>query len=161
MENYSRMSQPQDAHAGVSSLIHRLSMDDLRALLQDSGFRVEVVTDEGGGRLLRSATSGLPFFVRFGNRAAADEAEAYVDFSFYSILRVEGEVPGSFADEWNATRRFARVHRSGDVLVVQMDVSVVGGVAREHIVRFTDIWDRLVNDLLRTLRDRLASPKQA
>lgn len=153
------MSQSPAANADSSSMINRISVDSLQSLLQERGFRVEMVTDESSGRQLRSATSGLPFFVRFGNTAG--ESEAYVDFSLYSILRIEGELPGHFSDDWNATRRFARVHRSGDFLVVQMDVSVLGGVAREHLVRLADIWDRLVNDLLRTLRDRLAPARQA
>ena len=51
------------------NLISKLSLDSLREALQQAGYRVETVTDPVANTpYLRSATSGLAFDVRPGNR---------------------------------------------------------------------------------------------
>lgn len=156
MENYSDADQQKVSSADLPSLLHALTVDGLRGILQGSGYRVELAADEAGRPQLRSASSGLPYFVRFGN--ATGGPDAFVDVTFYSALRIEGGPSPELPDEWNASRRFARLHRSGDLLILQMDVSVIGGATREHLIAFVDIWDRLLNDLLRVVRDRLSLP---
>lgn len=159
MENYSPAGEPQAKSEGVPPLLRAVGVEDLRAILQDAGYRVEALRDERGIPQLRSATSGVAFFVRFGNAAAG--AEAFVDVTLYAVLRLQGSLPGNVSEEWNATRRFARLHRDGGLIVLQMDVSVIGGVTRQHLSAHIDIWDRLLNDLLRLLRDRLVSAAEA
>ncbi len=115
------------------TIITHLTLDSLRDILQQTGYRVETVTDPVANIVyLRSATNGLAFDVRPGNRIAVD-GENFADTAFTAVLQVQGELPLDLVNRWNATRRFARLQLSQPFLVLSLDVSVTGGVASNHL----------------------------
>jgi hypothetical protein len=133
----------------------KLTLDDLRNALQQIGYRVEQVTDPIANLpYLRSATGGLAFDVRPGNRLA-DADGSFVDVAFTAVLQVQGELPLELVNRWNATRRFARLQLSQQFLVFCLDVSVAGGVTSNHLRAQIEIWDRLVQELISYLREEL------
>jgi hypothetical protein len=133
--------------------IAQLTLGHLRDVLQQTGYRVEEVTDPVANLpYLRSATGGLAFDVRPGNRLAD---EGFVDVAFTAVLQVQGELPLDLVNRWNATRRFARLQLSQPFLVFCLDVSVAGGVMPDHLRAQIEIWDRLVQELIAYLRDEL------
>jgi hypothetical protein len=135
--------------------IAKLTLDSLREILQQAGYRVETVTDPVANiPYLRSATAGLAFDIRPGNRLAGDE-QGFADLAFVAVLQVQGELPLDLVNRWNATRRFARLQLSQPFLVFCLDVSVAGGVAPNHLRAQIEIWDRLVQELIAYLRDEL------
>jgi hypothetical protein len=137
------------------TVIVKLTLDDLRAVLQQVGYRVEAVTDPVANLpYLRSATGGLAFDVRPGNRLA-DADDSFVDAAFTAVLQVQGELPLDLVNRWNATRRFARLQLSQQFLVLSLDVSVAGGVMPDHLRAHVEIWDRLVQELIGYLREEI------
>ena len=137
------------------TVILKLTLDDLRAALQQVGYRVEAVTDPVANLpYLRSATGGLAFDIRPGNRLA-DADDSFVDAAFTAVLQVQGELPLDLVNRWNATRRFARLQLSQQFLVLSLDVSVAGGVMPDHLRAHVEIWDRLVQELIGYLREEL------
>jgi Putative bacterial sensory transduction regulator len=135
--------------------ITKLTLDSLRESLQQAGYRVETVTDPVANvPYLRSATAGLPFDIRPGNRFAGDE-RSFADLAFVAVLQVQGELPLDLVNRWNATRRFARLQLSQPFLVFCLDVSIAGGVAPNHLRAQVEIWDRLVQELIAYLREEL------
>jgi hypothetical protein len=139
----------------MTEIVTSLTMDSLRALLQRFGFRAEVVTDEAAGvTLLRSATSGLGFDIRPGNRLADRPAE-FLDCAFLATFRVEGELPPGPLNDWNNARRFSRLHINQGFLLLDMDVSVAGGVTIDHLRAHLEIFDQLLQGLVAFLRAEL------
>ena len=137
------------------TVIATLTLDSLRETLQQAGYRVEAVTDPVANvPYLRSATGGLAFDIRPGNRIAGADGD-FVDATFTAILQVQGELPLDLVNRWNATRRFARLQLSPPFLVFCLDVSVAGGVTSSHLRAHIEIWDRLVQELIGYLRDEL------
>lgn len=132
-----------------------LTAERLRDVLQQAGYRTEIMTDQAGARHLRSATNGLAFTVGFGNRLASVD-ETYVDATFVSVLQVDGQLPLDLVNRWNGARRFSRLHLGQGLLILEMDFSVVGGVSAEHLRAQVEIWDRLVQELFHYLRSELA-----
>lgn len=133
--------------------IVKLTLDSLRDVLQQVGYRVEEVTDPVANvPYLRSATGGLAFDIRPGNRLPD---EGFADVAFTAVLQVQGELPLDLVNRWNATRRFARLQLSQPFLVFCLDVSVAGGVMPDHLRAQIEIWDRLVQELIAYLRDEL------
>ncbi len=136
-----------------------LTLASLRDTLQQAGYRVEAVTDPVANiPYLRSATSGLAFDIRPGNRLAGEDS-GFADVAFTAVLQVQGELPLDLINRWNAGRRFARLQLSQTFLVFCMDISVAGGVMPAHLRGQIEIWDRLVQDLIAYLREEL--PKVA
>lgn len=119
-------------------------------ILQDAGYRVERFTDPTGRVQLRSATNGLAFVARFGNRGAV-EGEGYADASFGAFLQVQGVWDAALLNNWNATKRFGRLYVGGNLLALEMDFVGIG-VGRDYLRAQANIWDSLVQELIRFLR---------
>jgi Putative bacterial sensory transduction regulator len=135
--------------------ILNLTLTSLREAMQKVGYRVEETTDPVANvPYLRSATGGLSFDVRPGNRLA-DADGGFVDIAFAAVLQVQGELPLDLVNRWNVTRRFARLQLSPPFLVFSLDVSVAGGVTQNYLRAQIEIWDRLVQDLIAYLREEL------
>jgi hypothetical protein len=136
-------------------ILLKLSLDNVREVLQQAGYRVETVTDPVVNIMyLRSATGGLAFDIRPGNRLAGDD-QGLADIAFSAVLQVQGELPLEPVNRWNATRRFARLQLSHPFLVLCMDVTAAGGVTSNHLRAQVEIWDRLVQELIAHLREEL------
>lgn len=131
-------------------LIQTVNADSLTALLQDAGCRVNRSEQNSVVQLL-SASQGVGYAVRFGNRAA-EEGE-FLDFTFSCALRIQGELPEGIAERWNASRRFARLSVQGEFLLMEMDVLVADGVSHKHLLGNLVLWDRLLQEFIVYLRD--------
>lgn len=139
----------------MSDLIHTVTLDMLRDILQQAGYRVETVVDPVAAvPYLRSATGGLAFEIRPGNRLAGED-KGFADVAFTAVLQVQGDLPLAPVNRWNATRRFARLQLSQPFLVFCMDVTVAGGVTQNHLRAHIEIWDRLAQELIAYLREEL------
>jgi hypothetical protein len=151
----SSSANPPLTEAQLTDLIQTINLDTLREIFQQAGYRVETVVDPiAGTPYLRSATAGLAFEIRPGNRLAGED-QGFADVAFTAVLQVQGELPLDLVNRWNATRRFARLQLSQAFLVLCMDVTVAGGVVPNHLRAHVEIWDRLVQELITYLRDEL------
>ncbi len=138
------------------TIITHLTLDNLRDVLQQAGYRVETATDPiANVAYLRSATSGLAFDIRPGNRLV-DDSGNFIDVAFTAVLQVQGELPLDIVNRWNATRRFARLQLSQPFLALSLDISVAGGVTPNHLRAQVEIWDHLVQQLIAYLREELS-----
>jgi hypothetical protein len=133
------------------TLRETIATDELAAILRESGFRAELAVDAAGRPVLHSASSGVPFHVRFGNVAAETDGR-FVDFTLTVAVQLDIPVPLGFVADWNATRRFARMHGHDRLLVMEMDVLLAGGVGDPNLRANVEIWDRLLQELLMGLR---------
>lgn len=139
----------------TETIISKLTLDTLKEVFQDAGYRVEELNDPiTNVPYLRSATGGMAFDIRPGNRLAAD-LNAFADAALVAILQVQGELPLDVVNRWNASRRFARLQFSSPFLVLTLDVSVAGGVTQSFLRANIEIWDRLLQDLIGYLRETL------
>lgn len=77
------------------------------------------------------------------------------------MLQVQGEVPAQLVPGWNQSRRFARMWLQGNFLVLEMDVTVAGGVTADHLRAQIGLWDRLLQELLLHLRQNAEPPAMA
>ena len=135
----------------AEALIMTVSPEQIGEILKTAGYRAEHRTDTNGIPLIASATNGINFNIRLGNRANAP-AEGYIDFTYLTIIKIEGEFPTDKTNEWNRNRRFSRLHKVDDFLVMDLDVIVAGGVTERHIRATMDLWERMLQDLMLWLR---------
>ena len=141
-----------------------MTIDSARlcGILQSLGFRAEPFEDSNGSPCIRSASSGVAFTIRLGNRAQPP-AEGYSDFSYIALVKItEGPFALERVNEWNLQRRFCRLHRRDDFLVLDLDVIVAGGVTEAYVRGTFALWDRVIQDLVLFLRGQtLAEAGQA
>jgi len=157
-EAFPETAAPLNAPAARQADVMSVSIDVLRVLLQEAGYRAAVITDEGVSSL-RSASNGMAFDVRLGNRSFGS-ADQYADFVFVALFEVRGSFPLELLNKWNRLHRFGRlfldeVGPTAKYLVLSYDVSVAGGVLQQSLWSQLAIWDRLVQQLIPWLRDEL------
>ena len=136
--------------------IMSLTPEQLGAIMQDAGYRTEHRNDNNGTPLIASATGGVSFNVRLGNRAVPP-AEGYLDFTYLTVIKIEGDFPIDRVNDWNRNKRFARLHKVDDFVVFDMDVVVAAGVTHNHIRATMELWDRLLQELMAWLRGDAAA----
>ncbi|MFD2642723.1 YbjN domain-containing protein [Pseudomonas japonica] len=134
----------------ANTLIETVSADSLTTLLQDAGCRVNR-TEQNAVVQLLSASQGVGYAVRFGNRAV--EEGQFLDFTYSCALRIQGELPEGLANLWNASRRYSRLSLQGEFLVLEQDVVVADGVTYKHLQGSLVLWDRLLQEFIVFLRD--------
>lgn len=138
-------------------LVFGLTLEDLRAYIQNAGYRAEIV-QEGSQEFLRSATNGLPFDIRPGNKFGPG-SNRFADVAFVTLFAVRGTLPMELMNSWNRGRRFGRLfvdEPAQTFLVFCMDVAVAGGVTRDQLRAQIEIWDGLVQQLVPWLREEIA-----
>lgn len=138
------------APAFADGLWQAVDVDTLAEMLQARGFRAERVADDDGRMLLRSATGGIAFHLRPGNPAGNDN---FLDFGYFAVLQLTDSPPAAAINDWNASKRFARVHVREHWVILEMDVLVAGGVSGSYLAATLEVWDRLLHDLVAHLRN--------
>ncbi|MEG1038780.1 YbjN domain-containing protein [Pseudomonas sp. NUPR-001] len=133
-----------------TELIDFVTADSLTSLLQDAGCRVNR-SGQGGVEQLLTASQGIGFSLRFGNPGL--EAGRYLDFIYSCALHIQGQLPEGLVNQWNASRRFARLSVQGGFLVMEMDVVVADGVSHKSLLGSLVLWDRLLQEVVTYLRD--------
>lgn len=134
----------------MTDLITAISSQQLVTTLQQAGYRAHEVTN---GQLVQihSATQGVGFVINLGNAVSEQKAEV-VDFSFNCTLHIEGDLRSGLVDDWNRSRRFARLSQQGQWLVLVMDVMVAGGVSAAWLQGQCELWDALLREYIRHLQ---------
>lgn len=138
----------------ANNIIATVDIEGLSDLLLAAGYRVTRSEqgepgEEGKSVQLLSASQGIGFALRPGNRAAENQ---YLDFTLSCALRVQGTLPDALINDWNTAKRFARLTLQSEFLVLEQDVIVAGGVTQAHLRASCEIWDRLLQEFLLFLR---------
>lgn len=136
-----------------SNNIEHISVDALSELLQHAGYRV-TRSEQGGVVQLLSASQGIGFALRPGNRVQDDQ---YLDFTLSCALRVQGELPQALVNDWNIAKRFARLSQQGEFLVLEQDVIVAGGITHAYLRASCEVWDRLLQEFILFLRQYISN----
>ncbi len=136
--------------------IMSLTPEQLGVIMQDAGYRTEHRNDNNGTPLIASATAGISFNVRMGNRAPAP-VEGFLDFTYLTVIKIDGEFSLERINDWNRNKRFARLHKVDDFIVFDMDVVIAAGVTHNHIRATMELWDRLLQELMAWLRGDAAA----
>ncbi len=144
----------------TDDILASLVPETLRDLLQDAGCRVAIVAPPpeapaGLPPILRSATNGMAFEVRFAD-PLPDDAKRFAGFTLVAGLRVVGDLPSALVNRWNGERRFGRLFLQAGMLLLVQDVILAGGVTRGHLRAQVALWDRLIQELMLYLRAELA-----
>jgi hypothetical protein len=133
-----------------------ITAEELAGMLQQRGFRAELTAEASGAPIIRSASQGILFHIRPGNRVQGGE-ERFLDYSFVCPLQLEIPPAAELLAAWNAGRRFARAYGHDRLFVLEMDVLLAGGVAEGHLQATLEVWDHLLQEVVSFLRQRLTA----
>ena len=139
----------------TQDLIQSLTVETLRDALQACGYRAEIVATPPGTAQLRSSTAGMTFDIRMGSRWRGD-IESFSDFAFFIVFTVRGgALPDDLLNKWNNAYRFGRLRLDQNLLILEMDVSVAGGISHRHLQAQLGVWEQLLQGFITYLRGEL------
>lgn len=139
---------PNTAAPGAE-ILEGLTTADLVDAIQAAGCAVTPVSRDGGVQL-SSACHGVGFNVLWGNAAAPG---CFIDITLSCPLRMQGGVlPDEVFAGWHRSKRFARLSRHDDYVVLEMDVIAAGGITRAHLQVMLKLWTQMVGQFLAYLR---------
>ncbi|WP_020204379.1 YbjN domain-containing protein [Cupriavidus sp. WS] len=133
-----------------TKILSAIDADTLAGIIRAAGCAV-TMSERDGRMHLHSASHGVGFQVLWGNPA---EAGGYADFTLSCALRVAGgEVPRALLDGWHRGKRFARVATHGELIVLEMDVVLHGGVTQANLAAMLRLWVVMTGEYLLHLRN--------
>lgn len=130
-------------------LISTVTTGTVQELLREAGLEARLAGTKEQPQVV-SAVAGINFNVRFGT--PAKDGSGWTDFTFSAPFTVDQEVSPVIGAFWNRRNRFARVYRTQDQLLLDMDVIVAGGVTRAHVKYLTAVWADVAQLFVRHLR---------
>lgn len=125
--------QAQTVHAG--------DPQSIVAALQSAGYKAELTKDDSGDPLVSSASSGTEFSVYF---FGCEKGRDCTSVQFYAGYKTDKPLPFELINEWNASKRFAKVYisKTGGGRI-ELDVNLdPGGISRALFVDTLDVWVR-------------------
>ena len=136
--------------APAAALLFAMTPEQVTVAIQASGCAVTAVEQDGVVRL-HSASQGIGFQVLWGS--ALPEG-GYVDLTLSCPLRVQGgALPEVVLSDWHRSKRFARVARHGDFVVLEMDVIAAGGISPGHLAMQLQLWSQMMGQFFMHLRN--------
>jgi hypothetical protein len=133
------------------ALVYTVTPERIGDAIKAIGCAVTIL-EQNGLPMVHSASHGVGFQVLWGNPAA--EAGAYIDFTLSCPLRVQdGTLPEGLIAEWHRAKRFARLVQHGDMISLEMDVIVVGGVSPNFLPMMMQLWTQMMGQLFLHLRN--------
>lgn len=133
-----------------TELLQKVSLERIAEAMRVAGYRAQLAEDSGQRQVIQSAAQGVGFLVLPGN--AVPGTREFVDFSFTCLIRVEGGPQAIAIEEWNRGKRFAKLHRDGEMLVLSLDALVAGGIAGNVLLAYCELWDRVLRDFIGYLK---------
>ncbi|WP_051516997.1 YbjN domain-containing protein [Herbaspirillum sp. RV1423] len=135
----------------TAELIYFLTPEQLSDAIKSAGCSVTAL-EHNGVPHLHSASQGVGFQVLWGNAGAA--AGQFIDFTMSCPLRVQGGVlPEGLIAEWHRSKRFARIVEHGEMISLEMDVIVVGGVSPTYLSMMVQLWTQMMGQFFLHLRN--------
>lgn len=139
-------------------LLTTVDADQIASAIKAAGCAVTAIEQDGVVRL-HSASHGIGYQVLWGNAVAAGR---YTDLTLTCPLRVQGgALPEGLLSEWHRTKRFARVAQHGDLMVLEMDLIVAGGVSPAHLALSLQLWTQMMGQFFNYLRNFRPAPAAA
>lgn len=143
-------------HEDRTAMLPSLDADLVADAIRAAGCGVTPVPQDGVVHL-HSACHGVGFQVLWGNPMPAVEAGAsprWADLTLSCPLRVQGgSLPAALESEWHRAKRFARVSRHGDHVVLEMDIIAAGGISRGHLEVQLGLWMQMMGQFFGFLRN--------
>ena len=135
-------------------VVETLSVDQTQRLLQDKGYRAEIVQPQSGTPYLKSQTGGSYFFVSLYDCQDAGKGDACRSLEFTTgPFGVKPAPTGEAMARWNADNWWAfGVFDSAGAPYLRTYLSLAGGVTDVHLKSMIELWDWRVNEFAKFIQ---------
>jgi len=136
----------------MTDILQFVTPQQMIDILQKAGYRAVIQQQEQQVQI-HSAAQGLNFVIYFGQ----GQEDGFTDIAFSCAIKIQNQIPASLIDGWNQQRRFSRLLKQGEWLVLVMDVLIAGGVTPTWLRSQCELWDGLLKEYVRYLQSPSSS----
>ena len=140
------------AHAQTTQqeVILSVTPDEMAKILQDIGYRAEILKNDQGKRRIRTRIGGWNVTLNF---YSCDDKENCKSIGLRSFFENEKKKSAAFANEWNREKRFTKVYIDKDNDVnIEYDFLFRDGVTKGNVRAYFDVYEDQLKDFVEALK---------
>ncbi|HEX8165694.1 MAG TPA: YbjN domain-containing protein [Beijerinckiaceae bacterium] len=140
------------AHAQTTQqeVILSVTPDEMAKILQDIGYRAEILKNNEGKRRIRTRIGGWNVTLNF---YSCDDKENCKSIGVRSFFENEKKRSAQWANEWNREKRFTKVYIDKDNDVnIEYDFLFRDGVTKGNIRAYFDVYEDQLKDFVDGLK---------
>jgi len=138
------------AETAQQEVILSASPDEMATILQDLGFRAEVMKGNDGKRRIRTRIGGWNVTLNF---YSCDDQEQCKSVGLRTFFTDKKDKDASFANGWNQENRFTKVYVDKDKDVnFEYDIVFRGGITKDNIRAQFDVYEDQLKAFVEALR---------
>ncbi|HEX8664577.1 MAG TPA: YbjN domain-containing protein [Beijerinckiaceae bacterium] len=140
------------AHAQTTQqeVILSVTPDEMAKILQDIGYRAEILKNDQGKRRIRTRIGGWNVTLNF---YSCDDKENCKSIGVRSFFENEKKRSAQWANDWNREKRFTKVYIDKDNDVnIEYDFLFRDGVTKGNIRAYFDVYEDQLKDFVEALK---------
>jgi hypothetical protein len=141
------------AHAQPArqEVILGVSPDEMAKILQDIGYRAEILKNDEGARRIRTRIGGWNATLNF--YSCDDKETNCKSIGLRSFFTTDTKKTPAFANEWNRTKRFTKVYIDNDNDVnIEFDLLFRNGVTTANVRAYLDIFEDQLKEFVEAIK---------
>ena len=140
------------AHAQTTQqeVILSVTPDEMAKILQDIGYRAEVLKNNEGKRRIRTRIGGWNVTLNF---YSCDDKENCKSIGLRSFFENEKKRGAQWANDWNREKRFTKVYIDKDNDVnIEFDILFRDGVTKGNMRAYFDVYEDQLKEFVEALK---------
>jgi hypothetical protein len=139
------------AQTAKEDVILGVTPDEMKTIVQDIGYRAEVLTNDQGQQRIRTRIGGWNVTLNF--YSCEDKQTACKSIGLRAFFENEKKKGAAFANDWNRDKRFTKVYIDKDNDVnIEFDILFRNGVTRSNIKAYFDVYEDQLRDFVDALK---------
>ena len=138
------------AQTSQQEVILSVTPDEMAKILQDIGYRAEILKNNEGKRRIRTRIGGWNVTLNF---YSCDDKENCKSIGVRSFFENEKKRSAQWANEWNREKRFTKVYIDKDNDVnIEYDFLFRDGVTKGNVRAYFDVYEDQLKDFVEALK---------
>jgi hypothetical protein len=138
------------AETSQQEVILSVTPDEMAKILQDIGYRAEILKNNEGKRRIRTRIGGWNVTLNF---YSCDDKENCKSIGVRSFFENEKKRSAQWANEWNREKRFTKVYIDKDNDVnIEYDFLFRDGVTKGNVRAYFDVYEDQLKDFVEALK---------
>jgi len=142
----------RSAHAETTQqeVILGVNAEQMATIVQDMGYRAEVLTSNDGKKRIRTRIGGWNVTVSFYSCEGQENCKSIGLRTFFKNDANKGP---SFTNDWNRDKRFAKAYIDSDNdLNIEYDILLRNGVTKGNLRAYFDVYEDQLKEFVEAIK---------
>jgi hypothetical protein len=139
------------AQTARQEVILGVNPDEMQKILQDIGYRAEILKNDEGKRRIRTRIGSWNVTLNF--YSCDDNETSCKSVGLRTFFTNDTKKTATFANDWNRTKRFSKAYIDNDNDVnIEFDMLFRNGVTKENIRAYLDVYEDQLKEFVEAIK---------